>query len=193
MLLAPISRRRAIIAGTGMFIGVTKAERDRVPSLADVPALAGYVGDFYPFAEAQTLPPFKFRDVAGRTYAIADLIGRVLLLNFWATWCAPCVYEMPGLDRLQAGFSENDFLVVALNEDRERPEAIENFLRARGLRHLGLFIDPAENAMHACAVPAMPTSFMIDRAGRARGILPGAAPWDSAAGRALVAYYVAGN
>lgn len=191
MLLESMSRRKAMIAGTVTFIGTTRFARAR--SVANVPVLAGYVGDFYPFAEAQSLPPIEFQDAAGKKYKFSDLKGRVVLLNFWAMWCAPCVYEMPGLDRLQGSFPKNEFLVVALNEDRDGLETVEDFFRAQGVRHLSLFVDPAEKAMRACAVPAMPTSLMIDRAGRARGILPGAAPWGAAKARALVAYYLAGN
>jgi thiol-disulfide isomerase/thioredoxin len=181
--------RRATIAGMGLIVSTTRT----VSSLSRVPKFAGYLGDFFPFDSVVTFPSVVFQDASGRYTRLRDMTGRVLLLNFWATWCLPCVEEMPDLDRLQARFATQPFTVLALCEDVSGLSAAEGFFRAHRLQHLGVYVDPQGQARRDCSVPAIPASFLIDRQGRPRGILPGAAPWDSPAAHALIEYYLAGN
>src|SRR5438045_7524425 len=75
----------------------------------------------------KALPEISFTDDAGRPHTLADFKGRVVLLNIWATWCAPCRKEMPTLDRLQAALGGPDFAVIALSIDRKGPEVIKKF------------------------------------------------------------------
>src|SRR3989304_5648179 len=78
----------------------------------------GAVARFPPTDPPRPASDAAFEDGAGRRLTLADFRGRVVLLNFWATWCGPCVVEMPSLDRLQARLGGADFTVVALSQDR---------------------------------------------------------------------------
>jgi thiol-disulfide isomerase/thioredoxin len=154
------------------------------------PKLSGYVGDYYPFDAPQTLPPITYAGPNNEPHSLTELSGKIELLNFWATWCAPCLAELPDLDRLQALFPRNQFVVLALCEDARSISTIQTYYARRQVEVLGGYMDPLGTALRAYAVPALPTSFILDRTGRTRGILPGAAPWSSPEGRALIAYYL---
>lgn len=183
--LVPELSRRTFLAGTAALLA-TRAARAAV----SVPRMTGYVGDYFAFAAPQTMPQISFAGASGQPHDLAELGGKVVLLNFWATWCAPCLAELPDLDRLQSGFSRDQFIVLALCEDARSLGAIESYYAGRNIEALGKYIDPMGQALRTYAVPAVPTSFILDRHGLARGMLAGAAPWNSAEGRALVAYYL---
>ena len=85
-------------------------------------------------------------------------------MNFWATWCAPCLAELPDLDRLQSLFSRDQFIVLALCEDAQSITTIEKYYARRNVEGLGGSMDPFGAALRAYAVPALPTSFILDRA-----------------------------
>jgi thiol-disulfide isomerase/thioredoxin len=148
------------------------------------------VGDYFPFDTPQDTPSIRFGGRDNQVHDLTELTGKVVLLNFWATWCAPCLAELPDLDNLQRYFRGQDFVVLALCEDARNVATIETYFAHRGVEALGKFMDPTGEALRAYAVPAVPTSFIIDRLGKLRGILPGSAPWDSPEGRELVTYYL---
>jgi len=109
----------------------------------------------------------------------ADWRGKVVVLNFWATWCIPCVAELPSLDRL-AG-AEPGFAVLAVSADRAGAEVVSPFLKAHGILHLTTLLDPHMEVGRAFGVGGFPTTLVIDAAGRLRGRLEGPADWASAA------------
>jgi thiol-disulfide isomerase/thioredoxin len=110
----------------------------------------------------------------------ADWRGRIVVLNFWATWCIPCVAELPSLDRLAA--SAPDFAVLAVSADRTGAEVVSPFLKAHGIAHLTTLLDPHMAAGQAFGVAGFPTTLVIDASGRLRGRLEGPADWAVAAG-----------
>jgi thiol-disulfide isomerase/thioredoxin len=112
---------------------------------------------------------------------LADFRGRVVLLNLWATWCVPCRQEMPTLDRLQARLGGPDFQVIALSIDRTGAPAVRAFYEEIGVRHLPLFLDTTGNAVRQLNAPGLPTTLLLDRAGREIGRFVGPAEWDSPA------------
>lgn len=185
-----ITRRTAIAIGTAALVAGGSGSVRAAHFAGTVPSLTGYVGDYYAFDRPQILPPIVFEDIAGNRRDLSNMAGRVVLLNFWATWCAPCLVEMPDLDRLQTRFSGAGLAVLAICTDARSVQAVGDFLALHGLRNLGVYLDPTGQDLHNCAISAIPTSFIIDRAGHARGILAGAARWDSAAGHTLVNYYL---
>jgi thiol-disulfide isomerase/thioredoxin len=150
-------------------------------AVATTPRLKGEMGDFSYFASPKPVPPISFQDAGGRTLTLADFKGRVLLVNFWATWCQPCVREMPSLDRLQARLGGPDFTVLDLSLDRTGKAAVAPYFAENKLSHLGIYLDPEGRAFHAWQGRGVPTSFLIGRDGRAHGVLVGPAEWDSAA------------
>ena len=128
--------------------------------------------------EPQPAPAFVFTDAEGREHAAADFAGQGLVVNLWATWCLPCVAEMPALDRTQAALAGEGVRVLALSSDREGRAKVEPFYRDRGLRHLGLWLDPRGAAQRALSARGLPTTVVIDRKGLERARLVGPAEWD---------------
>ncbi|MER8474786.1 TlpA disulfide reductase family protein [Mesorhizobium sp. M1163] len=125
------------------------------------------------------VPEISFEDGNGKPKTLADFHGKVVLLNIWATWCAPCRKEMPTLDRLQAKLGGPDFEVVALSMDRAGPEIVKKFFAEIGIKHLALNIDASGKAMFAIGSVGLPATLLINRDGKEIGRLIGPAEWDA--------------
>ncbi len=158
---------------------------------AQHPAFKGEMGDFSYFAGAKPVPPIAFKDADGKSLSLADFKGRVVLVNFWATWCAPCRGEMTSLDRLEGQLGGKDFIVVDISLDRQGKAAVAPFLMENDLTHLGIYLDPEGESFRAWQGQGVPTSFVIGRDGLARGVMLGPAQWDSPAALELIKYFIA--
>ncbi len=134
-----------------------------------------------------------FTDKNGTQLTLANFRGRIVLVNFWATWCGPCVREMPSLMHLHNKLKDRDFLVIALSEDREGWEKIGPFRDKLGLRGLPLYHDVDSKMMFAAKARGIPTTILIDRDGRELGRLIGVAEWNSPEATALMQYYIGGK
>ena len=134
----------------------------------------------------EALPDIGFLDGAGSPVSLKDWRGKVVLLNLWATWCAPCREEMPALERLQKSLGSDKFQVVALAVDKSGLEGARKFLKDNNIDGLGLFADPTARDGPALKVIGMPTSILIDADGREIGRLIGPAAWDSAEAKRLI-------
>lgn len=121
----------------------------------------------------------------GEEITLADRRGKVILVNFWATWCAPCIVEMPELDELQARLGSDDFEVMAISMDRTMAEA-EAFYANTGLQHLALYHDPALRMAMSAGSRGLPTTILYDRQGAEIGRLTGEAAWASEDAVALI-------
>ena len=97
-------------------------------------------------AEPQAVPDIAFNDADGRQVRLSDWRGQLVLLNIWATWCAPCKAELPSLDRLQAKLGGKGFTVLALSTDRGGPKAPAQFFSREGITHLKVFNDKTGEA-----------------------------------------------
>lgn len=128
-----------------------------------------------PQAIPATIP---FETVDGRTLSVTDFKGRYVLLNVWATWCPPCVKELPSLDRLQAENGSSTFEVVALSIDRQGREVIEPFYTRTGIKHLAIYLDRNATSMSALRITGLPTTVLLDPAGREIARWAGAREWD---------------
>jgi thiol-disulfide isomerase/thioredoxin len=134
-------------------------------------------GEFIPLAPPQPAPEVAFTDTAGNPAALADFKGKLLLVNLWATWCQPCLREMPSLEKLQE--SQGDQLIVAaLSEDRGGAKVVEPFVAKLGLAKVKVYLDPKSEVGHAFAVRGLPTTVVIDAEGQLVGRIEGAAEWD---------------
>jgi thiol-disulfide isomerase/thioredoxin len=146
---------------------------------SDRPPQAGDMRQFNLLGTPRPAPEVAFTDVAGREISLADFHGKLILLNLWATWCAPCVEEMPSLDRLQAKLGGPGFQILAVSSDRAGAKVVEPFLGKLGLADLKVYLDPKSKVNHAFGVRGLPTSILIDAEGRELGRLEGSAKWDS--------------
>lgn len=134
----------------------------------------------------EALPELTFNDADGKALTLAAFKGKTVLLNLWATWCAPCRKEMPALDRLQKALGSDKFEVVALSVDRNGTEAAKKFLAETKVETLRFFIDPTTRATSTLKAVGMPTTILIDKEGREIGRLVGPAEWDSADAKRLI-------
>jgi len=130
--------------------------------------------------DAPATPAEPFRDGGGEEITLADFKGRAVLLNLWATWCAPCVKELPSLARLQAKRGGDGFTVIALNLDRPGKANIPEFLKENGASGLEPFADPTLKMMRALRVGGLPSTILIGPDGREIARREGEADWDSA-------------
>ncbi len=154
------------------------------------PPFRGEIQSFEPRGLPQPLPEIAFQGPDGEKRSLGDFHGRVILLNFWAVWCAPCLKEMPSLDRLQAKLGKEPFEVVAISIDRGDGEAPRSFFQRLEINHLRLYRDPANQSSRAIKIRGLPTTLLIDGKGREIGRLEGAADWDSPEAEALIRYYL---
>jgi thiol-disulfide isomerase/thioredoxin len=136
------------------------------------------LGEFIPYSSPLPAPVLSFVDLAGNTVSLADFTGKIVLVNLWATWCGPCLREMPSLERMQSRLGDK-ITVIAISEDRGGSKAVEPFVGKLGLKTIKTYLDPKSTAERAFKVQGLPTSFLIDREGRMVGRVEGAAEWDS--------------
>lgn len=154
------------------------------------PPFRGEIQSFEPRAEPQALPEIAFQGPDGEKRSLADFRDRVIVLNFWAVWCAPCLKEMPSLDRLQAKLEKERFEVVAVSIDRGDGDGPRSFFQRLEINHLRLYRDPTNQSSRAIKIRGLPTTLLIDGQGREIGRLEGGADWDSPEAEALIRYYL---
>ena len=132
----------------------------------------------------------NFQNAKGEAITLASLRGKVILLNLWATWCAPCRKEMPALDALQAQLGGTDFEVVAVNIDTRNLEKPREFLKEIEVKNLAYHADPSakifQDLKAAGRAFGMPTTLLIDAQGCELATLAGPAEWSSPEAQALV-------
>ena len=155
------------------------------------PPLSGWMKNFTPLDAPAPAPQVAFRDRDSKSLGLGDFRGKVVLVNFWATWCGPCIREMPTLAALQKKLGGDDFRVIALSEDRKGWKVITPFLEKAGLGDLPAYHDAGGRAARALKVKGLPTTILFNREGREVGRLNGIAEWDSREAVALMRFYMA--
>ena len=118
---------------------------------------------------------------------LSDYKGKVILVNIWATWCAPCIAEMPMLDELQRQKGGANFEVVTISLDRT-PEEAQLWVEKNNVKNLPLWHDSTYGVRGTLALPGLPTSIFYDRSGREIARIPGEVNWTSEEALALVDY-----
>ena len=132
------------------------------------------------------LPDIRFVNGKGEEVSLKSFAGKVVLLNLWATWCAPCREEMPALERLQKQLGSDKFQVVALAVDKAGLDGARKFLKDNNIAGLALYADPTARVGTELKVIGMPTTILINAEGRELGRLIGPAAWDSPEAKRLI-------
>ncbi|MBA5778947.1 TlpA family protein disulfide reductase [Stappia sp. F7233] len=148
--------------------------------------LAGFLASQKPLSVAD----LTFSGEGGKPLSLADFKGKTLLLNIWATWCAPCRKEMPALDRLQADLGGEDFEVVAVSVDRGPADKPKKFLAEVGVDDLAFYADNTMGVFNALRArgraTGLPSTMLIDKEGCEIGSMYGPAEWSSEEAKALI-------
>lgn len=169
--------RRYILCGA---VAAITLPATTTPSLAGVKPdmVKGAMERFKLAKTPKPLPDLEIQDADDKPLKLSDLKGKVVLLNFWATWCAPCVKEMPSLDRLQAALPKDKFLVMPLSIDGPSKPKVAPFYKDQKLKNLGIYFDKGRKTMQGLDVTLLPTSILVDAKGRELGRIEGDADWD---------------
>ena len=184
-LLTRVVTLAALVAAVLVAVTSPPPARDPAPL-----RIMGEIQHFSLERNPRTVKLPRFLDAGGRETSLDALRGKVVVLNFWATWCAPCVHELPSLDRLAAHFKGRPLALVALNEDRGGAAVAAPFLARLGLPNLALYIDPKGAVQRALGVASLPTTIIFDARGRLVGRLAMPADWAAPEALALVEHFV---
>lgn len=157
------------LAGPG---GTTAEARSCTPE-------EGVLAAFQPSEGLPQVPDAAFIDNDEKPRTLAHYKGRGVVLNFWATWCAPCVREMPQLDRLNAILKPDGIDVLTVSEDRKGLPLARKFYEVNKLVDLEILADPKGKLLRAFKGRGLPTTIIIDRQGREIGRVTGVAEWDA--------------
>ena len=130
----------------------------------------------------------QLKDVFGNTVRLSEFRGKIVFLNFWATWCPTCVIEMPSMEKLHRKLKDREFAMVAINM-QEPPAQVKSFFEKLELSFTSL-LDSSGEVVTGFAVNALPTTFVLDKQGRIIGKALGPREWDSRASIALFEYLI---
>lgn len=186
-LLSALAAVLLVALAAGAILWLDAPEEETGPA-ANMPTPAGVptTGAAQPDQFAAVEPAGNFALVAplqpdGKPADMTVYRGKALLVNFWATWCAPCIEELPALGKLQESLGGADFAVVTIALDEPDPAKVAPFLTAHGAGNLPAFVDGNRSVDKVLSISALPTSLLVDRDGMIRARLTGDAQWDCGA------------
>jgi thiol-disulfide isomerase/thioredoxin len=154
------------------------------------PPIEGQVQNYEPLADAIPVPDVTVLDKADGPVTLDRFAGKFVVLNFWATWCGPCIRELPSLARLDAALPDDKAQVVLISQDRGGFKQTDRFLKKLDEDFPANFIDEKLQFSRAIGVRSLPTTILIGPDGKEVGRLVGAAEWDSPEAKALVNWYL---
>lgn len=186
--LALIALLTAIVVGAAYIA----SQKSQLPGTLKALAV-GELVRFEIFDQPLPAPATSFADRAGNSVNLASFPGQVVLANFWATWCVPCVVEMPALNRLQQRLGSDKFKVITISLDRRGFEVIEPFFAEHRLDALEAYLDHSNKLSLEVGATGLPTTVLIGADGRWLGRYVGDANWDSEAVVRLLEAAIAGE
>lgn len=127
---------------------------------------------------SQPAPDFVAKNLKGQDVKLSDFKGKVVLLNFWATWCGACIEEMASMQKLYSALREDGVEVVAVSIDRWNEDRIQEYVQSKNLT-FPVLLDQDQKVRKQYHVMGLPTSYVIDGEGKIRGYASGARSWDS--------------
>lgn len=181
-MLSSRSLKALVLGCTVLIAGCDRESADKAQPQASVAANAPskeLSGTIDRSKQGSQLPDFTFKDPAGKTLTLASLKGKPLLINLWATWCAPCVAELPTLDKLAADRA-GDLKVLTISQDLGQPQRVGEFLAQRGVKNLEPWLDPDNALAMHYEVQTLPTTIYYDAEGREVWRFVGGHDWSGA-------------
>ena len=173
---------RSVVLYAGLALGANAA-------MADTAALEalreGSMKKLLFIGEPKAAPQTPFFDADGNPHTLAEYKGKYILLNFWATWCPPCLAEMPSLDRLQTEIGGKNFQVVTIATGRNSVRGIKQFFDRVGVKNMPILLDTKQALARKMGVFGLPISIILDPQGREIARLRGDAEWDSDSAKSI--------
>ena len=160
----------AIVASVFLYVYYESAGFDRKSKSESI---------FQHFQSPRIIPELRFMNRKNREITLEAFRGSFVLLNIWATWCAPCREEMPALDRLQEKIGGPDFHVLALSIDETSSSVIKKFYKNLEVESLFIYHDPTGKAFEILKMPGIPATVLIDRNGEGIAYVVGPVEWDN--------------
>jgi thiol-disulfide isomerase/thioredoxin len=194
----PFTRRRILMGMVATLTGVAGPSRPADASDAGPPMLETAHHQFTILKPAKPFPSVRLTRLDGVIHDFALFEGKVVLVNFWASWCPACKVELTTLDRLQTSVRRKDLQVVAVSLDQGGRSTVLPFLRELSIKHLDIYLDPDgqiarrsydENDKIPFPLYGMPMSYVIGSSGMVEGYMVGETDWLSDAARNLLGYY----
>jgi len=175
-----VMNRRAVLAAGGTLAITLAPRKPRAETLKPLSEVLKLVN-----------PPVKLADIVfeaadGTPHHLSEFQGHGMVVNLWATWCAPCVAELPALSKLSHALAPQDIAVLPLSSDRGGAKAVRAFFDAHDITGLPVLVDPKGAAAEAWGAAGIPTTVIINRDGMERARLEGAADWATPEAAALV-------
>ncbi len=171
--MALITRRAVVAAAGGTLAAAALPRKPRAQDLKDLSQA------LKPSNPPVAAPDVVFVDADGNQHHLSEFRGHGMVINLWATWCVPCVAEMPSLAALSRTLAPSDIAVLPLSSDRGGATVVEAFFRKHAIGSLPVLLDPQGAAARAFGAEGIPTSVVIDKAGRERARLEGSADWST--------------
>jgi len=168
--------RRSIIAGLAAAAACSNYARAQV-TLDDLPDAAEGLDSVAP----SPAPDLKFQDSNGKHLALADFRGAGLVVNIWATWCGPCVAELPSFDAIATQLGRSKILVLPISVDAEGVKAVQPFYKSHQIANLPILLDPDGTATDTLNAPGIPITLVINPAGQLVARVDGGANWNTPA------------
>ncbi len=132
------------------------------------------------------LPDYAFKDASGKVLTLDHFRGKPILVNLWATWCAPCIKELPQLDRIAGAYAKSGLQVVPISQDTMEARKVGDFFDGKRFKHLHTWFDPDNNFGFGFGGAALPTSVLYDSEGKEIARIIGAPDWEGTEMRGLL-------
>jgi len=181
-----IHRRLALAAAAGTLALGVQPRKPRAETLSPL------ADGLSPVSPPRDLPDGVFVTQDGASHHLAEFKGHGMVVNMWATWCAPCIAEMPSLDALSRALAPHDIAVLPLSSDRGGADTVQAWYLSHDITALPVLLDPKGALARAFNARGIPTTVIINTAGQIVARLEGAADWSTPDAQALVRKLTAG-
>lgn len=163
------------------------------PVLADGPPISGDMVKLVPYKDKPPMTKVMLSSQDEGLAYLSDFRGRLIILNIWATWCPPCIHELPSLNALQYAMGGDKLKVITVSLDTAGPKYVKKYLEDKGLSGLTSYIDVNQDLQKLSllkGVPGIPVTLILDPQMRALARVEGDADWNGPAARAVIEYYL---